>query len=236
MLFVAAAAVKKNSKRRKYQDRGVVIAPPGVQTVRRIWYPVESVPMTSVHLVLKTDHHSDVTDTFAELVFIIICNVLDKLWKPGHDHYFKDLKENLQKILDILGQGHWMALTFEIQRGSCTHLIKCFYQLSYHRLQEFQKNVAFYLFPFKSLKDQIWPCHRMVLGQPRVILWEISVVLKYPMIHKLQGYHPTGSGKENFLIFFNTWYGGQIGDMTYTILLKLYCPILCKLNMKYDFN
>ena len=56
-------------------------------------------------------------------------------------------------------------------------------------------------FPYKSIKDQIWPCRKIGEGQPRVIFWTNSVPLEHPMLHtKFQGHKPFGSG-EDFLRF-----------------------------------
>ena len=46
-----------------------------------------------------------------------------------------------------LDQGQPMTVTFDIHIGSCTHLVKCTYQLWHHRLQWFLKIPLFYLFP-----------------------------------------------------------------------------------------
>ena len=57
-------------------------------------------------------------------------------------------------------------------------------------------------FPYKSIRDQIWPCRKIGHGQPRVIIWANLVVLEHPMIHtKFQGQQPLGSREEDFLRF-----------------------------------
>ena len=54
----------------------------------------------------------------------------------------------------------------------------------------------------KSIRDKIWPCHKIGQGQPSVIIWTNLVVLKYPMLHiNFQGHHPFGSREEEFLRF-----------------------------------
>ena len=142
-----------------------MIAPLEAQVVRRIFCG------KYVDYFFTLDHKTDlcdVTNTFAELVFIIICN----MYLISYEilvMIFRDLKENLQKP-ETSGQGHWMALTIEIYKTSCTHLVECIYQFSYHGLQQFQKNASFYLFPFKNLRDQTCHCHKMGRGQPKVIL------------------------------------------------------------------
>ena len=58
------------------------------------------------------------------------------------------------------------------------------------------------VFPYKSIRDQIWPCRKIGQGQPTVIIWTNLVVLMNPMQHtKFQGHWPFGSGEEDFLRF-----------------------------------
>ena len=58
------------------------------------------------------------------------------------------------------------------------------------------------LFPYKSIRDQIWPCRKIGQGQPRVIIWTNLIVLEHPMLHtKFQGHRTFGSWKEDFLRF-----------------------------------
>ena len=56
------------------------------------------------------------------------------------------------------------------------------YELWHHRLQYFLKYPLFYLFPYKSIRDQIWYCRKIVQGQPRVIIWTNLVVFEHPML------------------------------------------------------
>ena len=59
-------------------------------------------------------------------------------------------------------------------------------------------------FPIQSIRDQIWPCHKIGEGQPKVIIWTNLVVLEHPMLHtKFQGHQPFGSGEEDFLRFLS---------------------------------
>ena len=63
----------------------------------------------------------------------------------------------------------------------------------------FWKIYCFTFFPYKSIRNQIWPCRKISQGQPRVIIWANLVVLKHPMMHtKVQGHWPIGSGEEDF--------------------------------------
>ena len=62
-------------------------------------------------------------------------------------------------------------------------------------------------FPYKSIRDQIWPCRKICQGQPKVIVWANLVVLKHPMMHiKIQGRWPFGSGEFFFFLsFYHIW-------------------------------
>ena len=65
----------------------------------------------------------------------------------------------------------------------------------------FWKIHCFTFFPYKSIRDQILPCHKTGQGQPRVIIWANLVVLEHPRMHtKIQGHWPFG-GKEGFFRF-----------------------------------
>ena len=55
--------------------------------------------------------------------------------------------------------------------------------VSNHRRQQFLKNPFFFtFFPYKSIRDQIWPCCKIGQGQPKVIIWANLVVLEHPII------------------------------------------------------
>ena len=73
---------------------------------------------------------------------------------------------------------------------------------SWFKTCSFWKIHCFTFFPYKSIRDQIWPCRKICLGQPRIISWINLVVFKLPMLHtKFQGHQPFGSGEEDFLKF-----------------------------------
>ena len=79
---------------------------------------------------------------------------------------------------------------------------------------------CFNFFPYKSIRDQIWPCRKIGHGQPRVIIWANLVVLKHPMMHtKIQGHWPFGSGED----FFRLWRPSWSCDQNH--LSKLFSPI-----------
>ena len=58
------------------------------------------------------------------------------------------------------------------------------------------------LYPCRSIRKQIWPCHKNGQGQPSVIIWTNLVILKYPMLYtKIHGHHPLGSEEREFWWF-----------------------------------
>ena len=64
-----------------------------------------------------------------------------------------------------LGQGQKMTLTFNTHISSLSQLV------SGHKLQKFWKINSFHFFLYISLYYQIWPCHKIGQGQPRIIIW-----------------------------------------------------------------
>ena len=61
---------------------------------------------------------------------------------------------------------------------------------------------CFTFFPYKSIRNQIWPCRKISQGQPKVIIWINLVVLEHQMPHtKFEGHQPFGSREEDFLRF-----------------------------------
>ena len=90
------------------------------------------------------------------------------------------------------------------QKLLVTSVICCQFQIIDDN--SFWKIHCFTFFPYKSIRDQIWPCRKIGQGQPRVIIWVNLVVLKHPMMHtKIQGYLPFGSREEGFLCFYHIW-------------------------------
>ena len=86
-----------------------------------------------------------------------------------------------------------------------TSVICCQFQIIDNN--SFWKIHCFTFFPYKSIRDQIWPCSKIGQGLPRVIIWAHLVVLKHPMMHtKIQGHWPFGSGEEDFFLgFYHIW-------------------------------
>ena len=81
-----------------------------------------------------------------------------------------------------------------------TSVICCYFQIIDNN--SFWKINCFTFFPYKSIRDQIWPCRKIGQGQPRVIVWTNLVVLEHPMLHtKFQGHRPFDSGEADVLRF-----------------------------------
>ena len=98
------------------------------------------------------------------------------------------------------GQGHTAprGQSFDVNRNFLvTSVICCQFQIIDDN--GIWKIHCFTFFPYKSIRDQIWPCRKIGQGQPRVIIWANLVVLKHPMMHtKIQGHWPFGSGEEDY--------------------------------------
>ena len=53
-------------------------------------------------------------------------------------------------------------------------------------------------FPYKCIRNQIWPCHKVGQGQPRIIICANLEGPTSTMLNtKSQGHQPTGSGKKD---------------------------------------
>ena len=56
--------------------------------------------------------------------------------------------------------------------------------------------------PCRSIRKQIWPCHKNGRGQPSIIIWTNLVVHYYPMLFtKFQDHKPRGSEEGDFRRF-----------------------------------
>ena len=88
----------------------------------------------------------------------------------------------------------------------------------------FWKTHCFTFFPYKSIRNQIWPCRKIEQGQLRIIIWANLVVLEHPMMHtKFQVHWPFGSREEDFLKYF-TIYGSHLGHVTRTVWANFMFP------------
>ena len=62
------------------------------------------------------------------------------------------------------------------------------------------------IFPYKSTREQSWPCCKVVQGQPRIITWTNFEGSKSLMLYtKFEGHRPAGFGEDFFKGFKHTW-------------------------------
>ena len=97
-----------------------------------------------------------------------------------------------------------------LQKHLVTSVICCWFQITDDN--SFWKIHCFTFFPYKSIRDQIWPCRKIGQSQPRVIIW----TLEHWMLHtKFQGHRPFGSREEKFFKVFTIYgHGGHL-DQTF---------------------
>ena len=89
--------------------------------------------------------------------------------------------------------------TREPHKPKFTHLVKYINQFTGHRLQKFQRIHHCGIFPYKSWSSEIWPCHKIGQGQPRVIIWTNYDGLESQMLHtKFCGNRSTGPERKIF--------------------------------------
>ena len=99
------------------------------------------------------------------------------------------------------------------------------YSFSWLNLPTLISDYNSFFFPYKSIRDQIWPCCKIGQSQPRVIIWIYLVVLKYPMLHtNFQGHQLFGSREEDFLIFLHIWAWRPHWSLTWTIWTNFHSP------------
>ena len=70
-------------------------------------------------------------------------------------------------------------------------------------------------FPYKSIRDQIWPRRKIGQGQHKVIIWTNLVVLEYPMLHtNFRGHRLFGAREDFFKVVIIYGRGGHVGYVT----------------------
>ena len=91
---------------------------------------------------------------------------------------------------------------------SCHLVICCQFQIIDDR--SFWKIHRFTFFPYKSIRDQIWPCRKIGQGQPRVIIYINFVELEWVLSPKC--YMPSFKiigflvlEKKIFMCFYHIW-------------------------------
>ena len=92
--------------------------------------------------------------------------------------------------------------------------------------------------PYKSIRDQIWPCCKIGQVQPKVIIWTNYNGPKAQMLHtKPQGHWPFGSGEEDFLRVFTIYgHGSQLGHVNQTPQTNFRSPTPLRLHTKFGFD
>ena len=93
--------------------------------------------------------------------------------------------------------------------------------------------------PYKSIRDQIWPCCKIGQGQPRVIIW---IKYDWPRVPNAT-YQATMSlafwfWRRKYLKGFLPYMarGGHLGHVTQTPQTKFHSPIPLRLHMKFGFD
>ena len=94
--------------------------------------------------------------------------------------------------------------------------------------------------PCRSIRKQIWPCHKNGLGQLSVIIWTNLVVPKYPMLYtKFQVYQVSRSSvswfqRRRFLKIFTIY--GPGSHVTRNIWTNFHPDIPWRLHMNLSSN
>ena len=80
----------------------------------------------------------------------------------------------------------------------------------------FWKIHCFNFFPYKSIGDQIWTCHKIGQGQPKGIIWTNLEVLY--AAHQVSRSSAFWFQKRRFLKLYTIyWYGNHLGHVTWII-------------------
>ena len=125
-----------------------------------------------------------------------------------------------------------MTLTFHtfISSINCLHT-----NFQVTGFNNFWKIHCFQFFLQKSLKYQIWPCPKISLGQPNVIIWRNYDGLEFQMLHtKFWGNPSIGSGEEDFWRVFTTY--GRSSHLSHVIsimFMNLHFLVLESLHTKF---
>ena len=109
------------------------------------------------------------------------------------------------------------------QKCLVTSVICCQFQIIDDK--SFWKVHCFTFFPYKSIRDQIWPCRKIGQGQPRVIIWANLVVLKQPdAAYKVSRSSAFWFRRRFFKVFTIYGHGGHLGHVTRTVWTNFCFP------------
>ena len=101
------------------------------------------------------------------------------------------------------------------------------------------KNKKFSLFSYrKSLSYQIWPCHKIGQGQPRVIIWTNYDGQESSLLQtKFCGNQSTGSREEDFWRVFTIYgRGSHFGNVTSIMSIYFHFLEPENLHVKFGFD
>ena len=85
--------------------------------------------------------------------------------------------------------------------------------------------------PCRSIRKQIWPCHKNSQGQPKVIIWNIGST----RVHQVSKSSASWFRRKRFLKFFTIIYMGMV--MWPGTFEQIFIPhISWRLHMKFGFN
>ena len=91
--------------------------------------------------------------------------------------------------------------------------------------------------PYKSIRDQIWPCRKIGQGQPRVIIWTNYDGAQGPIAtYQATGQWPFGSVEVFWRVFTIYGRGSHLGHVTQTPGINFRSPIPLRLHMKFGFD
>ena len=101
-----------------------------------------------------------------------------------------------------------------------------------------EKTTVFTFFLYKSLSYQIWPCHKIGQGQPRVIIWTNYDGQESLMLHtKFCGNRSTGSRVEDFWKVFTIYgRGSHFGHVTSIMSINFHFLEPESLHIKFGFD
>ena len=87
-------------------------------------------------------------------------------------------------------------------------------------------------------REDLCSCPRRILGHPKVMIYTNFVELHCLMLYaKFQSHRPSGSGDEDFNVFFYFYsHGGHLGHVTWTIYTDFGSPFPRMLIIKFGFD
>ena len=149
------------------------------------------------------------------------------------------LRNRSLKILNLsdLDQGQSMALTFVTHKLHVLISLTAstnFYIIDY---KSFWKIHCFNFFPYKSIGDQIWPCHdRSRSTQGHHLNKRGSTRVPNAAYKRSRSSAFWFQSRRIFHVFTIYGHGGHLGHVTWTIWTNFRSPIPLRFHMKFGFN